>query len=96
MMPTKKISNQPFVRFEVWMHAVPAQLAAAAAARRGMEAGQLIAEISSGVFVRGSIGKALEFYSDWRLTRRIREADSNYWKKRAHEANGFGPQARKV
>jgi hypothetical protein len=69
------VAGQPFVRFEIWVHAVPAKLATQAAQRRGMKAAELIAEVSSGVFVRGHIGKQLAFFEDWKLTKRLREAD---------------------
>jgi hypothetical protein len=51
-----------------------------------MEAAELISEICGGVLTKGSIGKALEFYSDWKLTKRLRSADHRdreRWQKRA-------------
>jgi hypothetical protein len=84
------ISNQPHVVFTVLLHEVPAKLATAAAQRRNISPELLIAQVSSGVFLKGCIDKQLEFLADWRLTKRIREADPNYWKsqKRARDGNG--------
>jgi hypothetical protein len=73
----KKIAGQPFVRFEIWVHEIPAKLATQAAQRRGMRATELIAEVSSGVLVRGHIGKQLAFFEDWKMEKRFRQADSN-------------------
>ena len=77
---TKMVAGQPFTKFEIWIHAVPAKLTMEAAQRRNMAAAELIAEICGGVLTKGCIGKALEFYSDWKLTKRLREADGNNWR----------------
>jgi hypothetical protein len=81
------VSNQPHVEFVLLMHVIPAKLAAQAAQRRGMKPADLIAEIASGVLTKGSIERQLEHAADWRLMKRLRQADTAIYKrqKRAKE-----------